>query len=331
MNRAAKLAWLVLSAAALIQAQSGSDVESGTNFQGRVRYENSAPAAFVRVELWTDGESTWRTFATTDRMGKFHSGAPCMVVQFKVEAPGFRPVWGRVDISTHPCRALEDITLKALPGTNVPGSDPAPSGIIDARVAGIPGDAKSEFEAGQKAVDENDFAVAIPHLKKAIELYPRYAEAYQLLGVAQLQMRRGPEAEASLKKAIEIEDKMPRAQYLLGVLLAMTNRANLAKKPFTRFAELDPTNPDAYFELAKTEFALKEFPEAELQARKAIALNEKNNEVQMLLAYSLLRQAKAEEAKETFRQYLKLDPNSAVKAEVENTIAMISEHEKQAK
>jgi len=50
-----------------------------------------------------------------------------------------------------------------------------------------------------------------------------------------------------------------------------------------------------------------------------------------VLAYSLLRQKKPAEAKEAFKQYLKLDPNSPMKADVEKTIAMIDEHEKQAK
>jgi Flp pilus assembly protein TadD len=123
---------------------------------------------------------------------------------------------------------------------------------------------------------------------------------------------------------------MPQAQYLLGMLLAMTNRANLAEKPFTRFAELDPANPDAHFELAKTEFALNKFSEAELHARKSVELKEKNPGVQVVLAYSLLRQKKGVEAREAFKQYLKLDPNSPMKADVEKTIAMIDEHEKQA-
>jgi Flp pilus assembly protein TadD len=83
--------------------------------------------------------------------------------------------------------------------------------------------------------------------------------------------------------------------------------------------------------LAKTEFALNKFPEAELHARKAIELKEKNPGVEVILAYSLLRQKKSAEAKTAFQQYLKLDPASPMKADVEKTIAAIDEHEKQEK
>jgi Flp pilus assembly protein TadD len=325
MRDVAKVAFVFLVAAILAQAQSDSGVESGSNFQGEVRYENNAPAQFVQVELWTDGESSWRTIATTDRMGKFHTGAPCMVIQYKIEAPGFRPFWGRVDMSIKPCRMLEWITLKAVPRTTPPGSEAPASGVIDGRVAAIPVEAKKEFDAGQEAVNGNDFAGAIPHLQKAISLYPKYAEAYQLLGVAQLQTNQGPQAESSLVKAIEIEDRMPRAQYLLGVLYAMTNRANLAEKPLNRFAELDPQSPEAQFELAKVSFALSKFPDAEMHARKSIKLKETNAGVYIVLGYALLRQKKADGARHAFQQFLKLDPSSPMAADMRDTIAQIDQ------
>jgi Flp pilus assembly protein TadD len=322
MRDVAKVALVVFIAAVLAQAQSGSDAESGTSFQGQVRYENNAPAQFVQVELWTDGESSWRTFATTDRAGKFHTGAPCMVIQYKIEIPGFRPVWGRVDMSIKPCRGLELITLKATRGTTISSSGAA---VIDARVAAIPAEARREFEVGEKGVNGNDFAGAIPHLQKAISLYPRYAEAYQLLGVAQLQTKQGPQAESSLVKAIEIEDRLSRAQYLLGVLYAMTNRANLAEKPLKRFAELDPQSADAQFELAKVSFALNKFPDSEMYARKSMMLKETNAGVHIVLGYALLRQTKANDAKQAFQQFLKLAPNSPMADDVRNTIAQIDQ------
>jgi len=321
-NQSSSLIWLALCivlCSPLIQGQSDSGVESGTNFQGEVRYQNNLPAQFVQVELWTDGESTWRTITTTDRMGRFRVGAPCMIVQYKIDAPGYRPVWGRVDMSLQPCRTSQWITLD--PKATAPGS--TKPGVLDGRIAAIPPEAKTEFDAGQTAINADDFTGAIPHLQKAIELYSRYAEAYQLLAVAQLQTNQGTQAEASLVKALEIEDRMPKAQYLLGVVYAKTNRANLAEKPLTRFAELEPENPDAQFELAKVTFALNKFPEAESHARSAIALKEKNSGVYIVLGYSLLRQKKIYEARRSFEQFLNMAPNSPMSSDVKTLIAQI--------
>jgi Flp pilus assembly protein TadD len=306
-------------------AQSESGVDAGSNFTGVVRYENNAPAQFVQVELWTDGEASWRTLTATDRMGKFQAGAPCMVIQYKINAAGYRPIYGRVDMSIKPCRVLEWVTLKVDPKSEADKKQVPAAGVIDSRIAGIPPDAKVEFEAGQLNINSNDYSDAIPHLEKAITLYPRYAEAYQLLGVAHLQLNHGPQAESSLIKAIEIEDRMPKAQYLLGVLYAMTSRANLAEKPLTRFAELDPHNPDAHFELAKVDFALNKFLDAEVQARTSIKLKESKPGVYVVLGYSLLRQKKAEDARRAFQQFLKVSPSGPAADDMKGLIAQIDQ------
>jgi Flp pilus assembly protein TadD len=117
---------------------------------------------------------------------------------------------------------------------------------------------------------------------------------------------------------------MPRAQYLLGVLYAMTGRVNLAEKPLVRFTELDPQNPDAFFELAKVKFALHMFPEAEVQARKAIELKETNSGVHIVLGYALLRQSKPDLAQQEFQKFLKQEPNDPMADEVQKTLAEIA-------
>jgi Flp pilus assembly protein TadD len=126
-------------------------------------------------------------------------------------------------------------------------------------------------------------------------------------------------------KALEIEDRMPKAQYLLGVLYAKTNRANLAEKPLTRFAELEPENPDAQFELAKVEFALSKFADAESHARNAIRRKEANPGVHIVLGYSLLRQKKPTDARRAFQEFLKLQPNGPMAPDVKTVIAQIDE------
>jgi len=315
------LAVLFSSILASAQNNSGSD---GTNFRGQVRYSDNSPAQFVQVELWTDGETTWRTYVTTDRTGRFQTGAPCSVIQYKIEVKDYRPVWGRVDMSINPCRTSEGMTLIPLPGKQPLGELPA-TGSVNARIAAIPPEAQREFDAGQKAINDNDFAGSIPHLQKAIDAYPKYAEAYQLLGVAQLQTDQAPQAETSLVNAIAIEDGMPRAQYLLGVLYAKTGRPGLAEKPFSRFAELDPQNPNAHFELAKVSYALNKFSDAETHARKSIELKESDPGVHVVLGYALLRQKRALDARDEFQLFLSSVPGGPMASDVRNVVAQIDQ------
>jgi tetratricopeptide (TPR) repeat protein len=313
----------VLTAFGFSQSESG--VQAGTNFSGVVRYENNVPAQFVEVELWTDGESSWRTITTTDRMGKFYAGAPCMVIQYRINAAGYKPVYGRVDMSIKPCRVLEWVTLRSDPKSVHNKKETPASGVIDSRVASIPPEAKVEFDAGQLNLNSNSYSEAIPHFERAISLYSRYAEAYHLLGVAHLQLNHASQSEAALLKAIEIEDRMPQAQYLLGVLYAMTSRSNLAEKPLTRFAELDPQNPEAHLELAKVDFALGKFLDAEVQARTAIKLKEPKPSVYVVLGYALLRQKKADDARRAFQQFLKTNPDGPMADDMKSLIAQIDQ------
>ena len=316
---------LLLTASAAAQMNTNTQ---GGNFKGQVRYDNNTAASYIRVEIWSDG-GTFRTTVNTDDQGRFAVQAPLGVIQYRIEIPGYHVVQGREDISMSG-RADELLTLKPIAG-----AAPAPKAgaTLDARVAAITPEAKKEFEAGQQAMGANDIPGAAQHFQKAITLYPNYAEAYQLLGVTQLQGAQKAEdlkaVEASEMKAIDIEKKLPNAYYILGIARANMGNTPGAEEPLTTFIGMDPNNPDGHFELAKTEFALNKFAEAEMQARKAIELKEKSPGVQVVLAYALLRQKKAPEAKAAFQQYLKLDPNSPMKSDVEKTIAMIDQHQKE--
>src|SRR5438270_6283930 len=119
----------MISAALSATAQMNSNSQGG-NFKGQVRYDNNTAAAYVKVEIWSDG-GTFRTTVNTDDMGRFAVQAPFGVIQYKVEIPGYRPIQGRDDISTSG-RAEEMLTLRALPGTVPPGGAPAP---FDERIA----------------------------------------------------------------------------------------------------------------------------------------------------------------------------------------------------
>src|SRR5256885_10724711 len=263
---------------------------SPTHISGRVTYPNGAAAEYVRVQLWSDTIS-FRTESTTDKQGRYvFDGIPNSTFHLLIDLVGYQPIERTIDISMSGM-AYEDIVLKPKPGTNPPAA--ALPATIDASIAAIPAEAKKEFEAGGKAMSTNDGAGAAQHYQKAIELYPNYAESYAALGFVQLQTAQKAAdlqaAEASEVKALSIEKDMPSAYLVLGVARANLGNTPGAEEPLTTFVAKDPTNPDGHFELAKTEFALNKFPEAELHAKKAVELKEKNPGVQVILAYSLLR------------------------------------------
>ena len=98
--------------------------------------------------------------------------------------------------------------------------------LEDARTlfAGLVGLDEEDFygQAGLGAVllDLDEIAAAIPHLEKAVTLWPREAGAHACLGEAYLHQARFDEAARELRAAIELdpEEKHPGAGRARGIL-----------------------------------------------------------------------------------------------------------------
>jgi tetratricopeptide (TPR) repeat protein len=72
---------------------------------------------------------------------------------------------------------------------------------------------------------KRDYAGAETDLKKAIELDPKYAQAYRTLGYAEFNMGFNVDAAmADYKKAIELDPNYGEAQYAIAFMYAMTDR-----------------------------------------------------------------------------------------------------------
>jgi Flp pilus assembly protein TadD len=296
---------------------------------GQVRLDNGQLADNVRVQLRSDSIA-FQTETLTDRQGKFvFDGIPLTIFHLWIEFPGYHTYNTTIDISMSKM-SYEGITLQRDRSKDVKEVPPeGPNAVVDARVAQIPDEAKSEFQAGQKSLDAKDGPGAIKHFQKALDLFPNYAEAYQLLGGAYLGGGNLALAEAAFVKAVAIESRMVNAQLALGLTRNLMGRTQEAEAPLQRAVQLDPKNPDAHFELAKNQFALQKFPAAEAHAAKSLQLKPQNPPVYVVLGYSLLRQKKVSEAEEAFRHFLQLAPASPMAGDVRQVEAMIEQHQRQ--
>jgi len=295
---------------------------------GQVRLENGQLADNVRVQLRSDMVA-FQTETLTDRQGHFtFDGLPLTTFHLWIEFPGYRTYNATIDISMSKMD-YQGITLQKDRSRDAKEVPPeGPNATLDARQAQIPADARVEFEAGRNRLNMNDAPGAIAHFQKAIELFPNYAEAYQLIGGAYLGSGNLPLAEAAFVKAVTIEDRLANAQLALGLTRNMMGNTPAAEKPLERAVQLDPSNPDAHFELAKNKFALKRYPEAQAHAEKSLQLKPQNPPVYILLGYALLRQRKAAQAEQAFARFLEIAPASPMAADIRQTLAMIEQHEK---
>jgi tetratricopeptide (TPR) repeat protein len=291
-----------------------------------VKYANGQPADHVIIRLRSD-VIAFQTETSTDPQGKFNfDGLPLTTFHLTIEGQGFRPYSNNLDISTSKM-AYEQITLQP---DREPGATPlppeGPGGLVDARVAQIPPQARKEFEAGERFVKEKkDLEGAVKHFRKATQLYESYPEAHLKLGLTYLDLSKYDEAHKELQRSIELDPMAPAAYLALGAMLNREKRYEEAERTLTRGLELKSDVPEGHYELAKTYWALGHWQDAEPHALRAVALQPAMAPVHVLLGNIALRKQDAQGALKEFQEYLKLDPNGPMAAGTQAMVKKIQD------
>ncbi len=296
---------------------------------GQVRLDTGQPADNVRVQLRSD-MIAYQTETQTNREGRFtFDGLPPTTFHLTIELTGYYPYSGFIDISMSKM-SYEGITLRKDRSKETREVPPeGPNAVVDARLAQMPPEAKAELDQGMRKSASHDLMGAVGHYKKAIELFPGFAEAYLMMGGVYLEQGSLKLAEEAFAKAAAIENKLASAHLALGLTRNLMGRTAEAEPPLLRAVELDPKNPDAHFELAKNQFALQKYAIAQSHAETSLALKPQNPPVYVVLGYSFLRQQRVAEAEEAFRHFLRLAPTGPMAADVRQVEAMIEQHERE--
>src|SRR5947209_4938999 len=123
---------------------------------GQVRLDTGQVVDNVVVRLRSDMVA-YQAETVTDRQGRFtFDGLPPTTFHLDIEFPGYRPYSGFIDVSMSKM-SYEGITLQKDRSKDVKEVPPeGPNAVVDARLAQIPSDAKSEFQAGMKALDRSE-------------------------------------------------------------------------------------------------------------------------------------------------------------------------------
>jgi tetratricopeptide (TPR) repeat protein len=314
----------------LVLLLSNSITSLAQNFiRGLVQFTNHQPADHVIIRLRSDMYA-YQTETQTDIQGKFtFDGLPLTTFHLTIEGQGFRPYSSEIDISMSKM-SYEQITLqldKEAEAKAVPAEGPA--GALNARIAQIPSPARKEFDVGKQRMQAHDDAASAQHFQKAIELYPQYAEAYQLLGVVHLEDGKLQEAEPELLRATEIEPHMSTAQFALGICRNLMARYAEAEAALLRGLELDPESPEGHYELAKTYWALGQWQDASLHAQKAVTLKPDVGPPHVLLGDIALRKRDPQRALKEYHEYLRLDPGGTMAAGTQQMVDRIEQALKQ--
>ncbi len=107
----------------------------------------------------------------------------------------------------------------------------------------------------------------------AVEIDPASASAHFELGITHNALGQNSEAEASLKKALELEDDDPVTWYAYGEVLRITKQCSRAVPAYQRALELDRKHPKAANKLGVCYFATQNYKQAELILSAAVQVD----------------------------------------------------------
>ncbi len=174
-----------------------------------------------------------------------------------------------------------------------------------------PKDARKAFERAKKAAAKQKWPEAQQDLEKAVTVYPAYAEAWSLLGVAYKELRRPTDATHAFERALQQDSKYMEPYFQLAAMAAQDQNwarlAELTDKALT----LDAYEyPALYYYNALAGSRLNKLEAAEKSARTARRLDSRFRipQIELVLTSIFLQRQDWAGAAQQLREYLQHTP-----------------------
>jgi Flp pilus assembly protein TadD len=196
------------------------------------------------------------------------------------------------------------------------------SGLSPFRDLEIPSRARKEFERGMHQRNDVRCARSLPHLEKAVAIYPRYGEAFTEIGRCYLQMDNRAAAEEAFKKAVQLAGGVNPAVNL-STLYVDEGRLEEAQQLITPLLPKNPTEPELYTALARIYFAEGRVHEAELAGLEAHSLGHESPDVHLILAKIYESQQNRAALVTQLRMYLEEKPQGTMADQIRKQLSAV--------
>jgi Tfp pilus assembly protein PilF len=241
-----------------------------------VRDDSGHTVSSIRVSLEDENSQPIAT-KFPDGSGRFQfRGLRSGIYNVRVETAGtpFEPVTVSV-----PLQSMTNSTINRST-TDIPtpidivlrrrkSADGAAPAIVFSQV--IPPPAREEFTRAVSNLNKSS-ASGIDSLKKAVEIFPDYFDALELLGTQYAKLGQFQDAAPILARALAVNDKATISMYWLGFSYLKLNRFNESIEWLQNASTLDSANPNVFMALGLAHGLNNSLDEAESALKTAYKL-----------------------------------------------------------
>jgi len=284
---------------------------SSNSISGHVSNDQRAPLADIRVELLNEVDSVIRT-VKTDGSGLFvfrKLSDGTFQVRIQTSGTNYVSQTKRVDLARpHGFGAAFEELDFVLMTTNA-GSTGKPGVVF---VQEVPEPARKQFQKAAELLNKsNKREEAFVALKSAIELFPLYFDALELLGTEQVKDREYEAAIPALTKALEVNSRSFASSFALGVAQYNLKQTQPAIESLRRAVSLNErsVNANLWLGIALRQTSRPDQAEAYLKRADVLA-DSKLPEAHWQLALLFNQLKRYKEAADELEIFLKVQPDA---------------------
>lgn len=300
----------------------------GADLQVRVSWENerSIDDEIAHVQLLgPGGEPIKDVFNSHDGLFMFSSISPG-TYRIKVDGPNIEEMTtDTFQIDAMERMHMERVHVRRKPGAgeqNAANAGGAP--IISASELNVPPKAKKELDKGMDSYAKGDNKKAEDELHKAIEIYPKYARAWNNLGVMLMKDGDKQGAQDAFLKSIEVDDKFPPGYQNMARIYLKAKDYPKAGDYIAKAVACDPNDVDTLSLRANHELLTGQYDKALADAQRVHGMpHPRLPDIHLVAAEALLQKNQGAEAIKQYELYLKEDPDSRYAAQVKTAMAQI--------
>jgi len=292
---------------ALVSFQTNSN-----SISGHVSNDQRVPLADVRVELLNEVDSVIRT-VKTDGSGLFvFRKLSDGTFQVRVQTSGTNYVsqTKRVDLARPHGFGAAFEELDFILTTERNKSSTTKPGVVF--VQEVPEPARKLYQKGSELLEKsNKRPEAFAALKSAIDVFPQYFDALEMLGTEQVKDSQYEAAIPLLTKALEVNSRAYASCFALGVAQFNVKQLQPAIESFRRAVSLNEKSINANLWLGIALRQTSRLDEAEAYLKRADVLAEsKLPEAHWQLALLFNQLKRYKEAADELEKFLKVQPDA---------------------